>query len=611
MKEVINSSVSKGSQGVLESALPLQVKINQLNWMIGGEAGYGIMNAALVFAKYSVRNDLFAFLSHEYPSLIRGGHNTSSVRVSEKDIASHDNHLDIVVALNKETIIRHLSQIESNGYLIYDGEQIQDINTIATRKDINLVPVPFLKISKQLSPKLILSNSIALGASLALTNSDLRLLNNILAEMYSDKTKEVIEWNIKSAKLGYDYVKSNFKGDYNLQLSSSQSKKQSKKYILSGNEAIVFGAITAGCKFVSQYPMTPTSQILTLMAKYSRDYNIVLLQPEDEISSIHMAIGATFAGIRAMTCTSGGGFDLMTEGFGLAGITELPVVIVVGQRGGPATGLPTKHEQSDLNMAVYSGHGEIARIVIAPAGVEDAFNSIQELFNLTEKFQVPGILLVDKYTCINSKTVESINLPKQEIERQIISQKELDKIQDFKRYNFSTLNGVSKRSIPGQKNGLYCAASDEHDEYGQLIDDSETRNKMMEKRLKKIIFIKQEFSKPQLIGNQNADITIVGWGSTKSAIQDAIASIQDSTDITLNHLHIKYMFPFQSEDIKSILEKSKRIIIIEDNYTAQLANLIREKTGIEIKNKILRFDGKQFTSEELHKKILVMLSVKR
>lgn len=583
------------------------VKINNLNWMIGGEAGYGIMNVGLAFAKLCIRSGLFVFMSHDYPSLIRGGHNTSSVRVSEQDINSHSDELDILIALNKETIDKHINQIKKEGYLIYDNEELKDYKF--ERKDIQLVPVPILKISKELHEQKLMSNSIALGASLALVNANLKIINPIITAKYKNKGKEIVATNIKALEAGYNYVKKNFKGIYNLKILETKSTKH---YLLSGNEAISLGAIAAGCKFISQYPMTPTTQILTFMAQHAKDYNIAVVQPEDEISSIHMAIGAAFAGIRAMTATSGGGFCLMSEGFGLAGITEIPIVVVEGQRGGPATGLPTRHEQSDLLFTMHSGQGEIARIVLAPSDVEDAFYSTAELFNLTDKFQVPGILLVDKYLCINAKTTDNISVKNLKINRgQILTQEQLNKISYFKRYNFNTESGVSPRSLPGQKNGLYNCTSDEHDETGQLIESPETRIKMMNKRLKKMEFIKESLPKPELFGDKNAEITIVGWGSTKGAIREAIFELSDSFNLNVNHLHIKYILPFQTEEIKNILKQSKRIFIVEDNYSGQLSQVIRQYTGIEIKDKILRYDGKQFTALDIYKKVLGALNNKK
>lgn len=577
--------------------------MNKLNLVIGGEAGYGIMNTGLAFAKFSIRNGLYAFLSHEYPSLVRGGHNTSAVRVSDSEIGSHHDKLSILIALNEETIEKHYEQLEHDGILIYDKAEIKELNIPA--KGIQLVDVPFVKISTEICNKRLLSNSVALGATVAVLNGELKIMNGILKEMYEEKGKEIIEWNLKACKAGYDSVKKNFHGRVNHEI---KAIKSAKKCIITGNEAIGLGALAAGCKFHSQYPMTPTTQLLTFMALYGPKNGAVVVQPEDEISSIHMAIGASFAGVRAMCATAGGGFCLMSEGFGLAGITEIPIVVVVGQRAGPATGLPTKTEQSDLNLALHSGQGEIARIVIAPSDVEDAFYSTIEAFELADKFQVPAILLPDKYLCVNGKTTEKISCSDLTINRgKLISDKQLSAMTEFKRYSLETEDGVSYRSIPGQKNGMYDAASDEHNEFGQIVEDSKPRTCMMEKRMKKIPFILKDLSKPELIGDKNADITLIGWGSTKSAIEEAMDELRDSANLSVNHLHVKYLSPFQSDDIKNILSGCKKIIIIEGNYTSQLASLIREKTGIEIKYKINRYDGKQFTSHEIYKKVMEVL----
>jgi 2-oxoglutarate ferredoxin oxidoreductase subunit alpha len=379
---------------------------------------------------------------------------------------------------------------------------------------------------------------------------------------------------------------------------------------MSGNQALAFGAYSAGCKFYAAYPMTPVSPILHWFAEHSRKCGIIVIQPEDEIAVINMAIGAAHAGVRAMVATSGGGFALMSESVSMAGMMEIPIVIVEGQRGAPSTGLPTKTEQGDLKQVLGAGQGSYPKIVLAPRSIEEAFYTAIEAFNLAEKYQVPVIIMTDLYLCESITSLEKLNLDIKIDRGWLVNEGE---IKDYKRYMI-TETGVSPRALPGQKGYNFVAASDEHDEKGNLVSDVlaglpqmlKIRNAMMEKRMRKEKYIIQEFPPPKLYGDEDADITIVCWGSTCSTVREAIEEL-NKEGIKANSLEIKYIHPFQAEEVKNILMKAKRLLLVENNYSALMGKLIAENTGIIIKDALLRYDGEPITPLQIVYKVKEIL----
>jgi len=368
----------------------------------------------------------------------------------------------------------------------------------------------------------------------------------------------------------------------------------SRKMLLSGNEAISLGAMAAGCKFVAVYPMTPTSSILEFIAQKAEKYKIVAIQPEDEIAAINMAIGAGFAGVRAMTATSGDGFALMTEGFGLAGCTETPVVIVLGQRVGPAVGMPTRTEQGDLNFVVYGGSGDFPRAVLAPRSVEDAFYITVKAFNLAEKYQIPVIILTDHHLATAYQTVNKLDLQKVKIDRgELISEKEAKSMTEYKRHKF-TESGISPRVVPFIGGPLVVTDSDEHDESGHMIEDAETRTQMMLKRMKKMDGLEKEISSPRFHSRPNAKVALIGWGSTYGPIIEASA-ILEKEGLSANVIQLTELWPFPAAAISAALNAAKTSVVIENNATGQLAHLIAAETGIKPTMSLLKFDGRPFS----------------
>jgi 2-oxoglutarate ferredoxin oxidoreductase subunit alpha len=580
------------------------MKDNGLSWKIGGEAGYGIMTTGLIFAKVCSRAGLRVFDHIEYPSLIRGGHNTYQVTAEVEEVFSHVEHVDLLVALNEETIDKHKEELAPGGGIIYDGDVIPLSKEDLGREDVKLYHIPLLRLAEESGGRRIMINSVALGASVALIGFDFEMLSDVIGDVYRGKAKETIEFNIKAAKLGYDYVKSKgMEKDFRRKLPKVAGKR---RMLLTGNEAVGLGAIKAGCKFYAAYPMTPSSSILHFMASQERNFSLVVKHTEDEIAAINMAIGAGFAGARAMTATSGGGFSLMSEALGLAAMTETPIVVAVCQRPGPSTGLPTRTEQGDLKFVLHASQGDFPRFVIAPGDIEECFYKTIEAFNLVDRYQCPVILILDKYLSESHKTAEEFDVSGIKIDRGLLlSNEELERIEEFKRYEF-TETGISPRTIPSQRGGIFTATGNEHDETGYLSENKLFRTKMMDKRFRKFEQAEKEIPEPKLFGPKNAEVTIIAWGSTKGPVKEAMRLL-DRDGVKANFLQILYISPFPTKTVSKIIETSKRTVIVENNKTAQLASLIKEKTGKEIEHKILKYDGRQFFPTEIYQRVKEVL----
>ncbi|MEM5777594.1 MAG: 2-oxoacid:acceptor oxidoreductase subunit alpha, partial [Candidatus Aenigmatarchaeota archaeon] len=409
------------------------------------------------------------------------------------------------------------------------------------------------------------------------------------------KGEDIAQTNINVAKAGYEYVLEKFQNINKIKIKSNE--KQKRMYI-NGNEAIAIGAIKAGCKFYAAYPMTPASSILHYLASKENDYNIIVKQTEDEIAAIHMAIGASFAGVRAMTGTSGGGFSLMTEALGLAAITETPLVVVLAQRPGPSTGMPTHTEQGDLRFVLHASNGEFPRVVVAPGDVNECFYETFNAFNITEKYQLPVIIITDKFLAESHATTDPFFLDGMKIDRgQLLSEDKAKNVQEYKRYE-NTISGVSLRALPSQENFIFKASTDEHDEYGRLSEESADRIIQVDKRFRKMKVLETEIDGAKFYGDKDAEIIIVSWGSTKGPILEAMKLLHKK-DIKVGFLQILYIMPFPVNKTKSFLEGIKKKILIENNKTAQLGGIIKEKTGIDMDYKILKYDGRPFTPEEI------------
>jgi len=574
---------------------------NMVALKAGGPAGSGVFTIGAMFARSIQKMGLNVFYTAEYPSLIKGGHNACFVRGESEEVYCQIRKVDILVAIDKLTIEKHYDELTDRGALIYDSEAIE-INEVdlSKRRDIIQIPVPFSKLGKELGNK-IYGNVVAIGVIAGLINIDLEKLNVALEKQFAKKKGDaIVEINKQAAKKGFDYLKQNFK-NLNFKVSLELIKSE-PTILLSGNEAASVGAIKAGLKFVAEYPMTPSSSILHFMAANEYNYNIVVKHTEDEIAAINMLCGAAMAGARSMTATSGGGFALMTEGLGMAGLSETPLVVIESMRTGPSTGMPTYTEQSDLRFALHASQGEFPRLICAPGDAEEAFFETFKMFNLTDRIQTPGIVLLDKHISESSKTVKPFDTSKLKIERgKLMSNAEMEKAVNLKRYKI-TDDGISPRPIPGQPNGLYVSTSYEHSEDGFSCEESGMRIAQVDKRARKLNAIREEEIAPKLYGEKDADLTIVSWGSNKGMILETMKWLKKE-GLKVNFLQILWISSFPTKKVSEILSKAKKTLMVEQNNEAQMRGLIREKTGVYIENALLKYDGRPIDPEEIYEKV--------
>src|ERR671924_1067435 len=595
---------------------------NSLTWMIGGPQGSGINSVAENFAKACVRGGLHVFANIEYHSNIKGEHSYYRLRVDTRELRSHVDWVDLLVALDKETIFGdltkvhpthngHRHEVSPGGGIIYDSGLKLSPDSFG-RDDISLFPVPYMDLlidslkefgkDRELSKYQVMVNTIALGASLGLVGYDFGLASEAIKEGFTGRKAALGELNVSAAQHGYDYAQKMF-GHTPFPFKLQKQVLGEKRMMIRGVQAVAIGKIKAGCGFQTYYPITPATDESEYLESHQEDYNMIVVQAEDEISAINMATGAAHAGLRSSTSTSGPGFSLMAEGLGWSGITEAPgPVIVLWQRAGPATGMPTRTEQADLRFALHAAHGEFPRMVIAPGDIVESFHDTFDAFNYAERYQVPVILLSDKFLASTYKDIPFLHTDGMKVDRgDLLQEQDLGKSPDYKRYQWNDL-GISPRSSPGLKGGIFWTTGDEHDEYGHITEATDLRVRMMTKRMRKIELAGQVIShskKVTLHGPRAAPLTLVGWGSTKGAILDGMEELK-AAGIETNFLQIRYINPFPTELVKEVLSGPIRKIAIENNYSAQMAGLIRESTGIAVDNKIVKFDGRPFSQNEIY-----------
>jgi len=576
-----------------------------IQWMIGGEAGYGIMTTGAMMSKIFTRLGLSVFDYVEYPSLIRGGHNAYYVRASDEQIFSQKQPIDILVALNRETIDKHKKELSDKALIVFDPNVVKT-DPAEFSPTQTLIQVPFLEIIKQVGADRLMVNTVSVGASLALFYSDFSVLSQIMEDAFGKKGEEVVTVNVNTSKGGFDHVIKNYAHVSKFVV----EKKEQTHLLLGGAEAIALGAIRAGLKFAAIYPMTPINGIMTTLVAHALKYSIVIKEPEDEIAGINMGIGASFAGVRSMAATSGGGFSLMTEGLGLAAQAEVPLVVVEGMRPGPATGMPTWTGQADVRFVLHAHQDEIPRIVLAPGDIHEAFTYTLHAFNLADKYQLVVILLTDKYINEGHSTVEISNLKTQisnyKIERgKMLSDDQARAETDYKRYALVE-DGISPRSIPGQEGGISLAGSDEHDEKGLYNEEAEVRIKMMHKRFKKLEMALAEISPPDLYGDAEAPVTVLAFGSTKLPILEAMKWLKKEGK-SFNYVKVSYLSPFPKEEVAKTIQNAKKTLVIENNMHGQFEGLIKEHTGLSVTDHLRKFDGRPFYPEEIVEKIRTMI----
>jgi len=562
-------------------------KNGEISIVLCGEAGQGIQTVELAltrtlkFAGYNV------YATKEYMSRVRGGANSTELRVSSNRVNAFVDRIDILITLNKGSASRQADRIAPETIVIGEKENIRGLE----ERLEHVHDVRFTQIAKDIGSTLY-SNIVAAGVINGLLDVEPEILETFLKERFGKKEESIIKANIKAGKEGIK-IGEELRKSGKVKIAIDRNKDIKGDMLLSGIEAVAMGAIAGGGNFVSFYPMSPSTGVAVFLAQHAREFGIIVEQVEDEIAGINMAIGAWYAGARGLATTSGGGFALMEEGLSLAGSLETPIVIHIAQRPGPATGLPTRTEQSDLELALYAGHGEFPRIILTPGTNEEAFYLTQKAFNLADKFQSPVFVLTDQHLVDSYYNIAGLELKGLKNESHIIKTE-----QDYVRYRF-TENGISPRGIPAYGKGFVCVDSDEHGEKGKITEDFGVRTKMVQKRLKKLEGMKAEIVPPELVGSRDFKTLIVGWGSTYNEVKEALGKI-DHADVAF--LHYKQVYPLHP-DTASYLNKAKNVIVIENNATSQFGKLIKLSTGFDIKKKILKYNGMPFSVEEVQKAI--------
>jgi len=620
----------------------METIINKLSWVIGGPQGSGVDTAAKIFAKACVLGGLHIFGKREYYSNIKGEHSYFTVRISEAPIRSHVDDVDVLVAFDAETIFRHALTVVNGGAIVYDtslietsidetlflddrvkkdlksrldkknlGTTVKDILQLARDNGAVLCGIAFQDLLKEIAEKrnepslsklVRMVNVMALASSLALLDYDSSMLANAIKYTFKAKPK-IAEMNIDAANYTYNHTKAKYGDEFRYRLSARQINDG--LILVQGNEATGLGKIVGGCRFQTYYPITPASDESEFlesneMLEVDGKGSVVVVQTEDEIAAITMAIGAAVSGARSATCTSGPGFSLMAEALGWAGINEVPVVVTLYQRAGPSTGLPTRHEQGDLMFAIHAGHGEFPRIVFASGDIEESFYDAARAFNYAERYQMPVIHLVDKALADSVVTCRVFDPGRIRIDRGLL----LDRVQEgYVRFKI-TENGISPRVRLGTENGIFWNTGDEHQENGHITEDPEIRKVMMEKRMGKLEVALKEIPDEEKAARygEDSDMTIISWGSTKGAILDAM-EILASEGVKINFVQVKLLNPFPDDYIASLLDKTRLLIDIEMNYSAQLAKLIRENVKRDPDYFIVKYNGRPMSSSEVYSAI--------
>jgi len=575
----------------------LEVKFLDYTLRVGGEAGQGLQTIGGALAKIFSRKGYHVFTHQDYMSRIRGGHNYYQIRFSDRQVMASKEAVDILLALDRNTIEIHKNSVKDGGFILYDSESIKK-----KFEGPQFIDIPFRKIALDIGKNSVMANTVATGAVLGLLDLGLDVLNGILRMTFEEKGEEITEKNIACAEAGYNYAHSNCTRCEAFGIPEPESRKL---LLIDGVRAIGMGALMSGCMFYSAYPMSPSTGILNYLASRAEEYGLVIEQAEDEISAVNMAIGASFAGVRSMTGTSGGGFSLMEEGLSLAGMTETPLVVAEMQRPGPATGLPTRTEQGDLLFVLHAGHGEFPRVIFEPGTPEQAFYLTNKAFELAEKYHIPVFILSDQYLGESEWTFENFDLKRLIYNDYRIREKDLEGAEGYKRYRY-TDTGISPLAIPGEAGKhIVVADSDEHDEEGHIIEDAETRIKMVQKRLlKKLPQIKKEIETPLLYGDSSPEIVLVGHGSTYGVMKEIVDIYSKDRKIAMMHFSQIYPFPeLDRFDYIKLFKNANLVISIENNASGQFAKLMRTETGFEFTHQILKYDGRPFTIENLKEEI--------
>ena len=563
---------------------------------IAGESGTGIESSGVVIMKSLKNLGYYIFADREFPSLIKGGVANYQINFSDTPIYSLSKKHDVCVAVDRQGLYNCLETIKPYGLLINGFESwkktFPNLEDKAKEKDLFLVQVPTRSLIRNQGASSVMVNTLLIGVLWKILGFPLEVVQANLVNQFRQKP-HLVDLNLRCLQIGCDFVDENFP-EILESLPKTNTQKPDNRLLVDGNTALSLGAIHCGVRAYYAYPMSPASSILSFLAKTANQTGIVVKQAEDEITAVQMTLGSMHVGTRAFTATSGGGFDLMTETVSLAGMIETPLVVVIAQRPGPATGLPTWTAQGDLNLAIYSSHGEFAKIVLACSDPESAYTTIQQAFNLSEKFQCPVILLTEKTIAESKVTIFKFPENTISIDRGLINTDEEVNLKPADRYTL-TETGVSKRWLPGQSKVIYFANGDEHQEDGSL-DETEKVAEMIWKRVKKLQTIADYLPEPEVFGPESdSDISFVGWGSSKNAVLDAM----NNSNLKINYLHFTYLWPLKTNKLIDYFAQKQNVHLVEGNVTGQLGQLIAQQTGLTFAGKLLKWNGRPFYFEEV------------
>ena len=579
--------------------------LHQLSWKVGGQQGEGIESTGEIFSMAMNRLGYFLYGYRHFSSRIKGGHTNNKICVRTTEVRTIPDDLDILVAFDQETIDVNYRELTVSSVILADAKfkPQHPEDCVAT-----MYVVPFTEIAAELGTSLM-KNMVAIGATSALLNLDKMVFQSVVDEIFGRKGEAVVEKNMQAIQQGYE-VMAKLLGDRIGEWELDPADGNHRLFMI-GNDAIALGALAAGVRFMAAYPITPATEIMEYMIKKLPKFGGTVIQTEDEIAAATMAIGANYGGVRSFTASAGPGLSLMMEAIGLSGMTEQPLVIVDTQRGGPSTGLPTKQEQSDLMQMIYGTHGEIPKVVIAPSTGQEAFFDTIEAFNIAEELQVPVIILSDLQLSLGKQTVEPFDYSKIAIRRgRLQVEEELPAVEDksyFKRYEV-TSDGVSPRVLPGMKNAIHHVTGVEHDETGKPSEAASNRQRQMDKRMRKLQHV--HFPNPiyKYTPHEEADVLVVGFNSTRGVLEE-VQGILNAQGIRANHAHIRLIHPFPTAEVAPLIASAKKVLVVENNATGQLANIIKMNIGAHEKIvNVLKYDGTPFLPRELTNRVKELLA---
>ncbi len=570
------------------------MSVNNMSIRIAGKAGQGVESTGAGFSLALARGGLNLFTMQDYMSRIRGGLNFFQIRIAPHEIYTHTDDLHLLLAMNREAFDTYRTLIDPGGGIIYDQGMRVEAKDLEDQ-GIKALASPIIEIAEEVGGNRLMSNTAAVAVATGITGYKFEKIGEVIEQNFLRKGRKVVDANLRVAEVAFEYGRDTYAAQFEHRL---EVVERPKRMLLNGNYAFSLGALASGCRFVSAYPMTPATTIMEWLAAHAGEYGVLVKQTEDEIAAMCMAIGANHMGVRAMTATSGGGFSLMVEALGLAGMTETPVVIVNVQRPGPSTGLATRTEQGDLRFMLHASQGEFPRLVLTPGTVEQAFEAGAQAFNLAEKYQTPVIVLYDQFLAVSSRVLEldALDIEGVKIDRgELLNPEDLDQLEgEYQRYAY-TETGISPRALPGSHaKAFFSVTSDEHGADGHILEDRQNRFRMMNKRMRKLETARKDLWQPEVYGPKAADYTFVAWGSTYGALRESVDRLNDD-GTTANMLHLPQVWPFPARKVREVLGGARRAIGVEQNFSAQLAGLIRQETGIHIEENILRYDGRPFS----------------